>query len=57
MGRLPDIEATKLSSEQRAIYDQIIRARGHRRGPLRLWLRNAELPNHSRAKDLHRLPE
>jgi hypothetical protein len=57
VGRLPDIEATKLSSEQRAIYDQIIRALGHRRGPLRLWLRNAELPSHSHAKDLHRLPE
>ena len=57
MGDLPDIDATELSSEQRAIYDKIIRALGHRRGPLRLWPRNAQLPSHSHAKDLHRLPE
>ena len=57
MGHLPDIDATKLSSEQRAIYDQIIRAPGHRRGALALWLRNAELLSHSHAKDLYRLPE
>jgi 4-carboxymuconolactone decarboxylase len=43
MGRLPDIDATKLSSEQRAIYDRIMGARGHMRGPFAVWLRNAEL--------------
>jgi 4-carboxymuconolactone decarboxylase len=43
MGRLPDIDETSLSSDQRAIYDQIMRARGHMRGPFAVWLRNAEL--------------
>jgi hypothetical protein len=56
MGDLPDIDATKLSSEQGAIYEQIIRASGHSRGTLALRLRNAELLSHSRAKYLY-LPE
>jgi 4-carboxymuconolactone decarboxylase len=43
MGRLPEIDETKLSAEQRKIYDQIMRARGHMRGPFAVWLRNAEL--------------
>lgn len=43
MGRLPDIDESKLSSEQREIYRQIVRARGHMRGPFAVWLRNAEL--------------
>ena len=43
MGRLPDIDEAKLSSEQRRIYEQIMRARGHMRGPFAVWLRNAEL--------------
>ena len=43
MGRLPDIDETTLSAEQRAVYDQILRARGHMRGPFAVWLRNAEL--------------
>jgi hypothetical protein len=43
MGRLPDIEEAKLSSEQRRIYDQIMAARGHVRGLFGVWLRNAEL--------------
>ena len=43
MGRLPEIDASKLSSEQRIIYDDIMRARGHMRGPFAIWLRNAEL--------------
>jgi 4-carboxymuconolactone decarboxylase len=43
MSRLPEIDANKLSSEQRTIYDQIMRARGHMRGPFAIWLRNAEL--------------
>ena len=43
MGRLPDIDEAKLSPEQRKIYDQIMRARGHMRGPFAVWLRHAEL--------------
>lgn len=43
MPRLPEIDPSKLSPEQREIYDRIIRARGHMRGPFAVWLRNAEL--------------
>jgi len=43
MGRLPDIDESKLSPEQRRIYEQIMRARGHMRGPFAVWLQNAEL--------------
>ena len=43
MPRLPDIDADKLSTEQRAIYERMMRARGHMRGPFAVWLRNAEL--------------
>jgi 4-carboxymuconolactone decarboxylase len=43
MSRLAAIDANKLSTEQRKIYDQITRARGHMRGPFAVWLRNAEL--------------
>ena len=43
MGRLPDIDETKLSSEQKRTYDRIMRDRGHMRGPFAVWLRNAEL--------------
>ncbi len=43
MSRLPEIDATRLSPEQRTIYDDIMRARGHMRGPFAVWLRNAEL--------------
>ena len=43
MGRLPDIDEAKLTSAQRIIYEQIMRARGHMRGPFAVWLRNAEL--------------
>ncbi len=43
MGRLPDVDEGKLSSEQRRIYEQIMGARGHMRGPFAVWLRNAEL--------------
>jgi 4-carboxymuconolactone decarboxylase len=43
MSRLPEIDPDKLSPEQRAIYDGIMRARGHMRGPFAVWLRNAEL--------------
>jgi 4-carboxymuconolactone decarboxylase len=43
MGRLPEIDPDKLSAAQRAVYDDIMRARGHMRGPFAVWLRNAEL--------------
>jgi 4-carboxymuconolactone decarboxylase len=43
MPRLPVIDTNKLSSEQRAIYDRLMRQRGHMRGPFAVWLRNAEL--------------
>jgi len=43
MGRLPNIDATTLSTEQRAIYERMMRERGHMRGPFAVWLRNAEL--------------
>jgi 4-carboxymuconolactone decarboxylase len=43
MGRLPEIDPNTLSSEQRTIYDQMMRTRGHMRGPFAVWLRNAEL--------------
>jgi 4-carboxymuconolactone decarboxylase len=43
MSRLPEIDPDKLSPEQRSIYDGIMRARGHMRGPFAVWLRNAEL--------------
>jgi 4-carboxymuconolactone decarboxylase len=43
MPRLPDIDADKLSTDQRAIYDRLMRERGHMRGPFAVWLRNAEL--------------
>ena len=57
MGDWPDIDATELSSDPRAIYDQDHRAPGHTRGALALRLRNAELVSYSRVKDLYRLPE
>ena len=47
MGRLPEIDATKLDSGQRLIYDNLMRARGHVRGPFAVWLRNAELCQHA----------
>lgn len=43
MSRLADIEPNKLSPEQRAIFDRMMRERGHMRGPFAVWLRNAEL--------------
>ena len=43
MGRLPDLDEAKLSSDQRRIYDEIKRMRGRVRGPFAVWLRNAEL--------------
>jgi 4-carboxymuconolactone decarboxylase len=43
MGRLPEIDETKLSPEQRRIYDEVMRVRGQVRGPFAIWLRNPEL--------------
>ena len=43
MPRLPEIDPSKLSDDQRTIYDRLIRERGHMRGPFAVWLRNAEL--------------
>ena len=43
MARLPELDETKLSAEQRKIFDEIKRVRGRVRGPFALWLRNAEL--------------
>jgi len=43
MGRLPNIDAAKISAEQRRIYDTIMSGRSHVRGPFAVWLRNAEL--------------
>src|SRR5512145_68063 len=43
MARLPEVDSTNLSPEQRAIYDRMMRERGHMRGPFAVWLRNAEL--------------
>lgn len=47
MSRLPEIDPSKLSPEQRAIYDRMMRERGHMRGPFAVWLRNAELCEHT----------
>lgn len=47
MPRLPEINEEKLSDEQRKIYDDIKRVRGRVRGPFVVWLRNAELAQHS----------
>lgn len=43
MSRLPELNEATISSEQRKIYDDIMRVRGRVRGPFAVWLRNAEL--------------
>lgn len=43
MGRLPDLDPTRLPTEQRQVYEDMMRGRGHVRGPFAVWLRNAEL--------------
>jgi 4-carboxymuconolactone decarboxylase len=43
MGRLPELDEAKLSTDQRKIYDEIKSLRGQVRGPFAVWLRNAEL--------------
>src|SRR5512146_1416157 len=47
MSRLPEIDPAKLNLEQRAIYDRMMRERGHMRGPFAVWLRSAELCEHT----------
>jgi 4-carboxymuconolactone decarboxylase len=49
MPRLPELDETKLSPDQRKIYDEIKRVRGQVRGPFAVWLRNAELAEHTLA--------
>lgn len=49
MPRLPELDETNLSPDQRKIYDEIKRVRGQVRGPFAVWLRNAELAEHTLA--------
>ena len=49
MPRLPELDETKLSPDQRKIYDEIKRVRGQVRGPFAVWLRNADLAEHALA--------
>ena len=49
MPRLPKLDEAKLSPEQRKTYDEIKRLRGQVRGPFAVWLRNAELAEHTLA--------
>ena len=43
MGRLPELDESKLTNDQRKVYDEIKQLRGQVRGPFAVWLRNAEL--------------
>jgi 4-carboxymuconolactone decarboxylase len=43
MGRLPELDESKLTTEQQKVHDQIKRVRGQVRGPFAVWLRNPEL--------------
>lgn len=47
MARLPEIDEERLTGEQKEIYNRIKRVRGQVRGPFAVWLRNAELANHT----------
>ena len=47
MTRLPEIDAERLTLEQREIYERIKSVRGQVRGPFAVWLRNAELARHT----------
>ena len=47
MPRLPELDETKLSPDQRKIYDEIKRVRGQVRGPFAVWLRNPELAEYT----------
>jgi len=43
VARLPELNESNLSPEQKTIYNDIMRVRGRVRGPFAVWLRNAEL--------------
>lgn len=47
MPRLPELDEAKLSPHQRKVYDEVKRVRGQVRGPFAVWLRNAELAEHT----------
>jgi hypothetical protein len=47
MGRLPDINETTLSPDERRVHDEITRVRGQVRGPFAVWLRNPELAEYT----------
>lgn len=49
MPRLPELDEATLSADQRKVYDEIKRVRGQVRGPFAVWLRNAELAEHTLA--------
>lgn len=43
MSRLPPIDPSALSADHRRAYDEILRVRGHVRGPFAIWLTSPEL--------------
>lgn len=43
MSRLPPVDPTRLSPDQRRAYDEIVRVRGHVRGPFAIWLTVPEI--------------
>lgn len=47
MARLAEIVAGDLSAAQRTVYDKMMQGRGHVRGPFAVWLRHAELCEHT----------
>jgi 4-carboxymuconolactone decarboxylase len=47
MARLPEIDAERLTPEQKDMYERIKSVRGQVRGPFAVWLRNAELARHT----------
>ncbi len=50
MPRIPDLQEATLTSEQRVIYDEIVRGpRGVVEGPLRVWLNSPKLADRAQA--------
>ena len=47
MSRLPPVDPTTMSPEHREAYDEILRVRGHVRGPFAIWLTSPELCRHA----------
>ena len=47
MARLPEIDAERLTLQQREVYDRIKSVRGKVRGPFAVWLRNDELARYT----------